>query len=174
MCSVQCTLEKQCTANHVIIRGLTTPLASCMFVHVFKSTCKQQLGCRFDIMDCNFLYFDICSCICPNTSYYFSALSLHLEYCSLMLSSTPVLTFSIDAVFILSIDSKYKYPGTDLFCLNTNANQRTQYTSELMRIGNDMARIDYLTCYIMWTLVSHCYLYRLCQIEKKDIVIICL
>ena len=48
----------------------------------WKSTFKQQLGCRFDIMDSIssfFLYFDICNCICLDTSYHFSALSLHLK-----------------------------------------------------------------------------------------------
>ena len=35
----------------------------------WKSTFKQQLGCRFDIRGCKFsffLYFDICNCICLN------------------------------------------------------------------------------------------------------------
>ena len=49
----------------------------------WKSTFKQQLGCRFDIMDSIylhfFLYFDKCNCICLDTSYHFSALSLHLK-----------------------------------------------------------------------------------------------
>ena len=53
---------------------------------VIKSTFKQQLGCRFDIMDSMsffFLYFDICKYICLDTSYHFSALSLLLKYYSL-------------------------------------------------------------------------------------------
>ena len=52
----------------------------------WKSTFKQQLGCRFDIMDSisSFsLYFDICNYICLDTSYNFLALSLLLKYCSL-------------------------------------------------------------------------------------------
>ena len=41
-----------------------------MFVHLSKSTFKQQLGCRFDIWiaTLHFFYFDICSCICLITS----------------------------------------------------------------------------------------------------------
>ena len=34
-----------------------SPLASCMLVHFFKSTFKQQLGLRFDIMDCKSSFF---------------------------------------------------------------------------------------------------------------------
>ena len=48
-----------------------------------KSTFRQQLGCRFDIMDCKsstFLYFDICNCRCLNTSYDFFLLYLYLLY----------------------------------------------------------------------------------------------
>ena len=43
----------------------------------WKSNFKQQLGCRFDIMDSIsfFLYFDICNYICLDTSYHFLALS---------------------------------------------------------------------------------------------------
>ena len=43
----------------------------------WKSTFKQQLGCRFYIMDCKslFLYFGICNCICLNTSYDLSSVS---------------------------------------------------------------------------------------------------
>ena len=58
-------------------------LVSCMLVHFWKSTFKQQLGCRFDISDCNssllYWYFDICNCIYLNTSYDFLVLHLHLE-----------------------------------------------------------------------------------------------
>ena len=46
-------------------------------------TFKQQLGCRFDIMDrisSFFLYFDICNYICLDKSYNFLALSLLLNY----------------------------------------------------------------------------------------------
>ena len=51
----------------------------------WKSTFKQQLGCRFDIMHCKslfyllFLYFDKSNWMCLITSYDFSALSLHLK-----------------------------------------------------------------------------------------------
>ena len=39
----------------------------------WKSIFRQQLGCRFDIMDSIyiFLYFDICNSICLDTSYQF-------------------------------------------------------------------------------------------------------
>ena len=47
------------------------------------------------------LFFDICKYICLDT-YHFLALSLLLKY-SLIFSSTPVLTSSIDVVFVLSI-----------------------------------------------------------------------
>ena len=74
----------------------------------WKSTFKQHLRCRFDIMDSIsslFFYFHICYCICLDTSYPFSALSLLLKWCalSLFLLSTLVLTVSTDVVFILSI-----------------------------------------------------------------------
>ena len=74
----------------------------------WKSTFKQHLDCRFDIMDNRssfFLYFDICNCICLDTSYHFGALwSLHLKLCSLFFQVLdPVLTFSTDVVLILSI-----------------------------------------------------------------------
>ena len=56
-------------------------------------------------MDCksSFLYFDICNCICLNTSYDFSALCILIKSCFLFSSSTPLLTVSIDVVFKLSI-----------------------------------------------------------------------
>ena len=52
------------------------PLAFCMLVHLWKSNFKQQLGCRFDIMDNEsyFLCFDICNYICLDTSDHFSVL----------------------------------------------------------------------------------------------------
>ena len=74
----------------------------------WKSTFKQQLGCRFDILDSisYFLYFDICNYTCFDTSYHFSALCLLLKYCFYIFSSTPVPSFSINLIFILSIDLK--------------------------------------------------------------------
>ena len=47
-----------------------------------ESIFKQQLGCRFDIMNSisYFLYFDICNCICLDTSYHLFALCLLLKY----------------------------------------------------------------------------------------------
>ena len=67
-------------ACSVWCRGLTTCLQYVCPLF-WKSTFKQQLGCRFDLMDCksSFFYFDICNCICLNTSYDFSALSLLLK-----------------------------------------------------------------------------------------------
>ena len=49
---------------------------------IWKSIFKQQLGCRFDIMDSisSFFNFDICNYICLDTSYHFLALSLLLKY----------------------------------------------------------------------------------------------
>ena len=69
----------------------------------WKSNFKQQLGCRFDIMDNKsyfFLCFDICNYICLDTSDHFR---FYLLKYSLFFSSTLVLTSSIDIVFILSI-----------------------------------------------------------------------
>ena len=86
------------------------PLPPVCWSTSWKSTYKQQLGCRFDIMDnisSLFLYFDICNCICLDTSYLFR---LHLYFLNNVLyffSSNPVLTVSIDVVFILSIWSHY-------------------------------------------------------------------
>ena len=73
----------------------------------WKSIFKQQLGCKFDIMDnmsSFFLYFDICNYICLDTSYNFLALSLLLKYFFLFLSSIHVLTSSIDVVLVLSME----------------------------------------------------------------------
>ena len=59
-----------------------------------KSNSKQQLGCRFDIMDYEsyfFLCFDICNYICHDTSYHFSVLPSYIFF---IFSSTLVLTFS--------------------------------------------------------------------------------
>ena len=50
------------------------------------------------------IYMNICNCICLDTSYHFSVLSLLLKWCSLSLSSTPVLTVSIDVVSILLLE----------------------------------------------------------------------
>ena len=47
------------------------------------------------------LYFDICNYIRLDTLYNLLVLSLFLKY-SIFFSSTPVLTYSIDVVFILS------------------------------------------------------------------------
>ena len=88
-------------------RGLTNHLHPACWSTFWKSIFKQQLGCKFDIMDSkssSFLHFDICNYICLDRSYHFLALSLLLKY-SLFFSSTPVLTCSIDVVFIFSIDS---------------------------------------------------------------------
>ena len=54
-------------------------------VHFWKLDFKQQLGCRFDIVDCksSFFYFGIGYVIGFDTSYDFSALTLHLKECSL-------------------------------------------------------------------------------------------
>ena len=76
-----------------------------MLVHLWKSNFKQQLGCRFDIMD-NISYF-----LCVLT-YAIIYVLIHqiifrfylLKY-SLFFSNTLVLTSSIDVVFILSIIS---------------------------------------------------------------------
>ena len=71
----------------------------------WKSIFKQQLGCRFDIMDSISLFF----CILTYAIIYalihhiiFWALSLLLKY-SLFSLFTPVLTSSIDVVLVLSI-----------------------------------------------------------------------
>ena len=87
----------------------------------WKSNFKQQLSCRFDIMD--------------NESYFFCALTYAIIYVlihqiifrfyllkySLFFSSTLVLTSSIDVVFILSIlydtDSSNPSPWKKRTCL---------------------------------------------------------
>ena len=71
----------------------------------WKSISKQQLGCRFDIMDI-FLHF---FCILTYAIIYVlihHIIFLHsLYFLNIFFSSTLVLTSSIDVVFILSIDS---------------------------------------------------------------------
>ena len=72
----------------------------------WKSIFKHQLGCRFDILDSIssffFVFWHMQLYICLDTWYHFLALSLLLEY--FFFSSTPVLTSSIEVVFVLSID----------------------------------------------------------------------
>ena len=76
---------------------------ACWFTF-WKSIFKHQLGCRLDILDSIssfFFYFDICNYICLDTSYHFW---LYLYLLNILnFSSTPVLTSSIDMVFVLSI-----------------------------------------------------------------------
>ena len=67
------------------------------------------VGLTLWIVYLHFLYYDISNYVCLDTSYHFSALTLLFEYCSLFFSSTPVLTFSTDVIFILSIRDRYKY-----------------------------------------------------------------
>ena len=59
----------------------------------WKSNSKQQLGCRFDIMDTEsyFLCFDICNYICLDTSDHFSVLPSAIFF---IFSSNLVLTSS--------------------------------------------------------------------------------
>ena len=70
-----------------------------------KSMFKHRLGCRFDILDgisSFFLYFDISNYMCLDTSYH---LGLYLYFLNIFLS-THVLTASMDAVFVLSIETE--------------------------------------------------------------------
>ena len=55
----------------------------------------------FGVVD--FLYFDICNYICLDTSYHFFGF-IFTSKIFFIFSSTPVLTSSIDVVFILSIE----------------------------------------------------------------------
>ena len=69
----------------------------------WKSIFKHQLGCRFDILDSISSFFGILTyaTICLDTSYHFW---LYLYFLNVLyFSSTPVLTSSIDVVFVLSI-----------------------------------------------------------------------
>ena len=77
----------------------------------WKSIFKQQLGCRFYIMDsisAFFWYFDICNYICLDTSYHFW-LYLYFLIILYSFSNTPVLTSSIDVVLVLSISICLKF-----------------------------------------------------------------
>ena len=77
-------------------RGLTTCL-----LHAGPPFGNRFLNNSWGVDSFTFLYFDICNYICLDTSYHFLALSLLLKY-SLFFSSIPVLTSSIDVVFVLS------------------------------------------------------------------------
>ena len=72
----------------------------------WKSTFKQQLGCRFDVMD-SISYFFVLSHMQLHMSWYIISLlgRLNLYFLNnvLYFSTTPVLTFSTDVVFILPI-----------------------------------------------------------------------
>ena len=76
-------------------RGLTT-----CFLHVDSPFVNWFLNNNWAVDSISyFSYFDICNYICLDTSYHCLALSLLLKYS--LFSSTPVLTYSIDVVFIL-------------------------------------------------------------------------
>ena len=95
-------------------RGLTTCLLHVgpPFGNRFLNT-SWVVGLTYWIGHLHFLYFDICNYMCLDTSYHFLALSLLLKY-SLFFSSTPVITSSIDVVFVLSISKR----GPRGQCLN--------------------------------------------------------
>ena len=83
-------------------RGLTTYL-----LHVgpfWKSTFKQQLGCRFDMMDSLSPFFVLWHMQLYMSWYIISFFGFIFisQILFLIFSCTPVLTFSIDVVFILS------------------------------------------------------------------------
>ena len=84
-------------------RGLTTCLLHVgpPFGNRFLNT-SWAVGLTYWIVYLHFLYFDICNYISFDTSYHVLVSSLLLKY-SLFFSSTPVLTSSIDVVFVLSI-----------------------------------------------------------------------
>ena len=76
----------------------------------WKSTFKQQLGCRFDIMDYRSSFFGILTdeleYLLINNNMIFR-LCLYILNSVPFLSSTPVPTFSINVVFILPIVTYY-------------------------------------------------------------------
>ena len=83
----------------VSCRGLTTCLLHVgpPFGNGFLNT-SWAVGLTYWIAHLHFLYFDICL----DASYHFLALALLLKY-SLFFSITPVLTYSMDVVFVLFI-----------------------------------------------------------------------
>ena len=96
-------------------RGLTTCLLHVgpAFGNLFLST-NWAVGLTYWIVYLHFVYFDICNYICLDASYHFSALSLLSKY-SLFFSSTPVITFSINVVFVLSMQT---HNATMTFCFH--------------------------------------------------------
>ena len=86
-----------------------------------------------------FLYFDICNHICLDTSYHFSALSLLLKYYSLFFSSTPVLTFSIDVVFILSTDLYLSF----LFLVRLKPSNRNRFKKKKIHLQPTPISIEF-------------------------------
>ena len=84
-----------------------------MFVHSLEIDCfKQQLGCRFDIMDCKSSFCFVFWIMQLYMSQYiirFFVFSFTFEIVFfIFLSSTPVLTVSVDVIFILSINKPYE------------------------------------------------------------------
>ena len=70
----------------------------------WKSTFKQQSCCRFDIMD-SISYFVILTYAIVHVLIHHIIFRLYLYFLNdvFYISSSPVLTFSIDVIFILSI-----------------------------------------------------------------------
>ena len=78
----------------------------------WKSTIKQQLGCRFDILACkssSFSYFDICNCICLNMI--FRLYSLHSVIYFIKYSCTYGFNRgSLHTFYYILITLKKKFP----------------------------------------------------------------
>ena len=81
------------------------PLASCMLVHLLEIDFKQQLGCRFDIMDSISSFFCILTYAIIYVLIHHIIFWLNLYFLNVLylFSSTPVLTSSIDVIFVLSM-----------------------------------------------------------------------
>ena len=91
------------------------PLASCMLVHFFKSTLKQQLSCGFDIMDSIYSFF------CILTYAIVSVLIHHI-------------IFRLDLYFLSIVLYFFKYPCTNIF------HRRSLYTFYSNKIGHYSGR----------------------------------
>ena len=86
-------------------RGLINHLPPVRWSTFWKSTFKQQLGCWFDIAD-SIYFFCILTYAIIYVLIHHIIFRLYLYFLNIVpyFLSTPVLTFSIDVVFILSID----------------------------------------------------------------------
>ena len=93
-------------------RGLITCL-----LHVgppFGNRLKQQLGCRFDIMDnisSHVLHFDICRCICLDAPYHFRFISTSFMMVFILIKYSRTYSFNRRSLYTFYQDTACIFKG---------------------------------------------------------------